>query len=240
MICRLLLAARAAGDAQDRNSCIKTLCWLRRARDRRRRFLASETPSARNSSRAKTPREASVAVEHARESRARASRHGDSSARVLSVNAYKRPRTATRCSGPIFARRRSARPNCSAAIRSATARDARAPRPPPPARRAAARAHRDDGSLLNPSPPRIAPAGDRTQITRGLAHLERLRGRPARHALAPRSGIAAAHALRRITNRTNWPHILELYDALLALDPSPVVALNRTVALARVHGRRSR
>ena len=60
--------------------------------------------------------------------------------------------------------------------------------------------------------------------------------RPDPDALAPEAGIAAAHALAPSYEHTHWSHILELYDALLALDSSPVVALNRAVALARVHG----
>jgi RNA polymerase sigma-70 factor (ECF subfamily) len=35
---------------------------------------------------------------------------------------------------------------------------------------------------------------------------------------------------------TDWPQILTLYDQLLALTPTPVVALNRAVAVAEVHG----
>jgi predicted RNA polymerase sigma factor len=39
---------------------------------------------------------------------------------------------------------------------------------------------------------------------------------------------------------TDWPGILSLYNRLLTLDASPVVALNRAVALARVRGVRGR
>jgi RNA polymerase sigma-70 factor (ECF subfamily) len=35
---------------------------------------------------------------------------------------------------------------------------------------------------------------------------------------------------------TSWPRILDLYDALLTLVPGPVVALNRALAMAEVHG----
>jgi RNA polymerase sigma-70 factor (ECF subfamily) len=45
------------------------------------------------------------------------------------------------------------------------------------------------------------------------------------------AAIAAAHA-----KRSDWPEILRLYDQLLELRPSPVVALNRAVAVAKVHG----
>jgi RNA polymerase sigma-70 factor, ECF subfamily len=49
---------------------------------------------------------------------------------------------------------------------------------------------------------------------------------------------AIAATLTRATDasRADWPLILALYDQLLALNPSPVVALNRVVALAKVHG----
>jgi RNA polymerase sigma-70 factor (ECF subfamily) len=40
------------------------------------------------------------------------------------------------------------------------------------------------------------------------------------------------HAARRITGKTDWPAIVVLYDGLLALTGSPVVAVNRAVALA--------
>ena len=50
------------------------------------------------------------------------------------------------------------------------------------------------------------------------------------------AGIAAAHALAPSYQETNWPHILELYDLLLALAPTPVVALNRVIALAETQG----
>jgi RNA polymerase sigma-70 factor (ECF subfamily) len=50
------------------------------------------------------------------------------------------------------------------------------------------------------------------------------------------AGIAATHAVAPSYADTDWPRILSHYDALLAMTASPVVALNRTVALAMVHG----
>jgi RNA polymerase sigma-70 factor (ECF subfamily) len=50
------------------------------------------------------------------------------------------------------------------------------------------------------------------------------------------AGIAAAHAVAPSYTETDWQRILSHYDALLAMTSSPVVALNRTVALAMVHG----
>lgn len=62
----------------------------------------------------------------------------------------------------------------------------------------------------------------------------RARGRPGRFAL--QAAIAALHAQAPSHAETDWPQILTLYDSLLAAWPSPVVALNRAVALARVDG----
>ena len=45
--------------------------------------------------------------------------------------------------------------------------------------------------------------------------------------------MQSAHAARRLTGRTDWAAIVELYDALLALTGSPVVAINRAVAHRR-------
>ncbi len=50
------------------------------------------------------------------------------------------------------------------------------------------------------------------------------------------AAIAAAHAAAPDWTATNWPHILSLYDALVVRWPSPVVALNRVIALAQVRG----
>jgi RNA polymerase sigma-70 factor (ECF subfamily) len=50
------------------------------------------------------------------------------------------------------------------------------------------------------------------------------------------AAIAAAHARARNRNSVDWPVILDLYDQLFAMNASPVVALNRAVAIARVRG----
>ncbi|MGW5361090.1 RNA polymerase sigma factor [Actinopolymorpha pittospori] len=59
-------------------------------------------------------------------------------------------------------------------------------------------------------------------------------GRPGRYVV--QAAIAALYAEAPTYEETDWPQILTLYDELLAVWPSPVVALNRTVALARVAG----
>jgi RNA polymerase sigma-70 factor (ECF subfamily) len=50
------------------------------------------------------------------------------------------------------------------------------------------------------------------------------------------AAIGATHARAAAEESIDWPVILRLYDQLLAINPSPVVALNRAVALAKVHG----
>jgi RNA polymerase sigma-70 factor, ECF subfamily len=59
-------------------------------------------------------------------------------------------------------------------------------------------------------------------------------GGPGRFAL--QAAIAAVHAEAPSYDETDWPELLGLYDELLAAWPSPVVALNRAVALAMVAG----
>jgi RNA polymerase sigma-70 factor (ECF subfamily) len=59
-------------------------------------------------------------------------------------------------------------------------------------------------------------------------------GDPGRFAL--QAAIATLHAVAPSAEETDWPQILVLYDELLRRWPSPVVALNRAVAVAMVHG----
>ena len=50
------------------------------------------------------------------------------------------------------------------------------------------------------------------------------------------AAVQSVHAARRISGRTDWPAILELYEGLLELSGSPVVAVNRAVALGETAG----
>jgi RNA polymerase sigma factor (sigma-70 family) len=50
------------------------------------------------------------------------------------------------------------------------------------------------------------------------------------------AAIAAVHADASSAEQTDWPRIIGLYDMLLAIRPSPVVALNRAIAIAQQHG----
>ncbi|HET7600959.1 MAG TPA: RNA polymerase sigma factor [Gemmatimonadales bacterium] len=78
---------------------------------------------------------------------------------------------------------------------------------------------------------------DRLLIGRGLAALERaerLASEPGPYTL--QAAIAACHARARTAAETDWGRIAELYDSLARLTPSPVVELNRAVAVAMAHG----
>ena len=50
------------------------------------------------------------------------------------------------------------------------------------------------------------------------------------------AGIAACHCAARDYKSTDWPRILALYDQWMLINSSPVVGLNRAVAVANVHG----
>ena len=77
---------------------------------------------------------------------------------------------------------------------------------------------------------------DHTQIGEGVALVERAlrRGRPGAYQL--QAAIAALHADAATAEATDWRQIAQLYDALARAAPSPVVELNRAVAVAMAHG----
>ena len=80
---------------------------------------------------------------------------------------------------------------------------------------------------------------DRLLIRRGLealAHAESLAGDRGSGLYALQAGIAACHARAARIEDTDWRRIVALYDALDQLAPSPVVHLNRAVAVAEAYG----
>jgi len=96
---------------------------------------------------------------------------------------------------------------------------------------------------------RVGPAGelvlledqdrgrwDQAEIAEGVGLLDRAmrRGPPGPYRL--QAGIAALHAVAPTAAATDWRRITALYDRLMAVAPSPVVALNRAVAVAMVEG----
>jgi predicted RNA polymerase sigma factor len=80
---------------------------------------------------------------------------------------------------------------------------------------------------------------DRLLIRRGLAALAQAQALGERRGSGPytlQAAIAACHARAVRAEDTDWKAICTFYDALLAVQPSPVVALNRAVAISRAQG----
>jgi predicted RNA polymerase sigma factor len=78
---------------------------------------------------------------------------------------------------------------------------------------------------------------DHAQIQRGMAALARAQdlGGSA-HTYALQAAIAACHAQAKTAAETDWKQIVLHYDALLQISPSPIVALNRAVAVGMAQG----
>jgi RNA polymerase sigma-70 factor, ECF subfamily len=94
---------------------------------------------------------------------------------------------------------------------------------------------RPDGSLV------LLGDQDRTQWDRALIEegptiLRRClrRNQPGPYQL--QAAINAVHADAATLEQTDWSQIVALYDQLLAVTPTPVVALNRAIAIGEVHG----
>lgn len=98
-------------------------------------------------------------------------------------------------------------------------------------------------------PARRSPAGDYVPLAEQDTTLWDLAMIDEAEALVRRAGarqtlgrfqleaaLQSAHVHRRLTGRANWGDVLTLYDALLALSGSPVVGINRALALAEVEG----
>ncbi len=103
------------------------------------------------------------------------------------------------------------------------------------ASRSAARLDRDGTPVLLPDQDRSR--WDPLLIVRGRAALERAEALPG--PLGPyglQAAIAACHARALRAEETDWVRIAALYDALSQLSPSPVVELNRAVALTMAFG----
>lgn len=77
---------------------------------------------------------------------------------------------------------------------------------------------------------------DRSLVARGLELLERSASGTSVSAYHLEAAIAAEHAAAPSLAGTNWPVVIELYDRLLVLAPSPIVALNRAIAIAERDG----
>jgi RNA polymerase sigma factor (sigma-70 family) len=89
--------------------------------------------------------------------------------------------------------------------------------------------------------PVLLPDQDRSRwdpllIRRGLDALARATALGGMGPYALQAAIAACHARARTPGETDWARIVQLYDALMASAPSPVVALNRAVAVGMADG----
>ena len=94
---------------------------------------------------------------------------------------------------------------------------------------------RPDGSLV------VLGEQDRSQWDRGLIEEGQTilrqcgrRNHPGAYQL--QAAINAVHADAGTVEETDWPQIVALYDRLLGVAPTPVVALNRAIAIAELHG----
>ena len=77
---------------------------------------------------------------------------------------------------------------------------------------------------------------DRAMIQRGLAHLNQSAAGDEISEFHLQAGIAYCHCTASSYETTDWQRILTLYDILVETNSSPVVALNRAVAISRVRG----
>ncbi|HVY51230.1 MAG TPA: DUF6596 domain-containing protein [Devosia sp.] len=98
------------------------------------------------------------------------------------------------------------------------------------------RARRDDSGAYVPLEEQNVSLWDDSQISRAerLLHEANASGPSGRYQLE--AAIQSAHVARRTTGAPTWPAVVELYDHLLELTGSPVVRLNRAVAVAEVEG----
>jgi RNA polymerase sigma factor (sigma-70 family) len=102
------------------------------------------------------------------------------------------------------------------------------------ASRARARTDADGNLVLLEDQDRLR--WDRVRIARGLADLERAGPIEPAGPYQLQAAIAACHARANAWEATDWPRIVEHYGALAARAPSPVVELNRAVAIGLAHG----
>jgi RNA polymerase sigma factor (sigma-70 family) len=77
---------------------------------------------------------------------------------------------------------------------------------------------------------------DRPVIARGMFHLAQSAAGDQLSKYHVQAGIAACHCAAKDYESTNWQEILSLYDRLIEFDQSPVVALNRAVAIGNIRG----
>jgi RNA polymerase sigma-70 factor, ECF subfamily len=80
---------------------------------------------------------------------------------------------------------------------------------------------------------------DRALLDDGFAHLLRCADGDEISSVQLEAGIAACHAAAPTYEQTDWRAIVQLYEQLCGISPSPLVELNRAVAVSRLHGPRA-
>jgi RNA polymerase sigma-70 factor (ECF subfamily) len=97
----------------------------------------------------------------------------------------------------------------------------------------------DDRGELVPLHAQDRTRWDRAMIARGLEELAAASTGNALSAYHLEAAIAACHAVAASYDATDWQRIVGLYDRVLALQPSPIVALQRAIAIGRADGPRA-
>jgi RNA polymerase sigma factor (sigma-70 family) len=97
-------------------------------------------------------------------------------------------------------------------------------------------ARTDEGGNLLRLEEQDRSAWNKPMMARGIAHLARSASGDELSAYHLQAGVAACHCAAADYASTDWEQILALYDRLVAIDDSFVIALNRAVALSHVEG----
>jgi len=94
----------------------------------------------------------------------------------------------------------------------------------------------DDDGIFLPLAEQDRARWDRSLIDRGVVHLAEAAAGERLGRWHLEAGIACEHAIAPSVDETDWARIVDLYDQLLGLNPSPVLALNRALAVAQLRG----
>jgi RNA polymerase sigma-70 factor, ECF subfamily len=107
------------------------------------------------------------------------------------------------------------------------------------AARLPARVGGDEGGALLRLAEQDRSLWDASAIARGLQYLDAASAGDTLTVYHLEAGIAACHAVAPRYQDTDWANIVDLYDSLIAIKPTPIVALNRAIAVSRLRGPRA-
>jgi RNA polymerase sigma-70 factor (ECF subfamily) len=97
-------------------------------------------------------------------------------------------------------------------------------------------ARTDSGGNLISLPDQDRTHWDRTRLSEGMRLLELSASGTELTAYHIEAAMASVHAMAQRTEDTDWSAIVGLYDSLMRINPSPIVALNRAIAIAQRDG----